>query len=247
VLAITALATIWRAQTTLLTPWARRLLWTGLLLPAAAVAHVLVQRVLHAPDGHFTGRNFGLWERLMTEGRVLVDYLTLIVAPRLSSSSLYYDDYVISTGLLAPASTLPAVLLVLGLLAGGVWARRRYPLVAFAALWFLAGHLIESTVVALEIYFEHRNYVPLFGPAFAAATLAVNATGKLRKPAIAGLACWLALAAGLAHLQARTWGSEEKLATYWHIEHPTSLRAQQQYAQYLVKAGRWDEARTVLA
>lgn len=247
ILAITALATIWRVRMASLSPWARRLLWAGLLLPAAVVAQVLVQRVLHAPDGHFIGRNFGLWERLMTEGRVLLDYLALIVAPRLSSSSLYYDDYVISTGLLTPVSTLPSLLVVLGLLAGGLWARKRYPLFAFAVLWFLAGHLIESTVVALEIYFEHRNYVPLFGPAFAAATLTVNAPGKLRKPALLGLLGWLVLASGLAHLQARTWGSEEKLATYWHVEHPNSLRAQQQYAQYLVKTGGWDEARSVFA
>src|SRR5690606_6333333 len=49
------------------------------------------------------------------------------------------------------------------------------------------------------------------------------------------------------HLQARTWGSEEKLATFWHVEHPDSLRAQQQYADYLVRTGRWDEANMVLA
>lgn len=247
ILAITTLATVCRGRVAALTPGARRFLWAALLIPTAAVVNVLLQRVLHAPEGYFAGRNFGLWERLMTEGRVLVDYLVLIFAPRLSSSSLYYDDYVISRELLEPAVTLPALILIVGLLVGAVCARRRYPLVAFALLWFLAGHLIESTVVALEIYFEHRNYVPLFGFAFAASSLAVNTFGKLRKPAIAGLVCWLALASSLAHLQARTWGSEQKLATFWHVEHPTSLRAQQQYAQYLLKSGRWDEAREALA
>ena len=247
ILAITALVTLGRVRMAGLTPWARRMLWAGLLSAAAVVAHVLLQRVLHAHDGHFTGRNFGLGERLMTEGRVLLDYAALIIVPRLSSSSLYYDDYVISTGLLTPDSTLPALLLVVGMLTGGIWFRKRYPLLAFGVLWFLAGHLVESTVVALEIYFEHRNYVPLFGPAFAAASYAINASGKLQKPVMAGLVCWLVLAAGLTHLQARTWGSEEKLATYWHVEHPASLRAQQQYAQYLVKAGHASEARTVLS
>src|SRR5690606_18353822 len=134
ILAITALTTICRPRVLTITAWSRRILWCGLLLPAAAVAYVLIKRVAHAPDGYFSGRNFGLWERLMTEGRVLLDYLALIIAPRLSSSSLYYDDYVISTGLFTPVSTLPAALLVLCTLAGALWGRKRYPLIAFAIL-----------------------------------------------------------------------------------------------------------------
>src|SRR5690606_9939181 len=53
ILAITALATICRPRLLAITAWGRRILWCGLLLPATAVALVLIQRVVHAPDGYF--------------------------------------------------------------------------------------------------------------------------------------------------------------------------------------------------
>ena len=38
---------------------------------------------------------------------------------------------------------------------------------AFAVLFFLAGHILESSIFPLELIFEHRNYLPSFGPWFA--------------------------------------------------------------------------------
>lgn len=247
VFALVICGTILHKRMASLASWPRRLVWAGLLMPTALVAYVLFKRVMNAPDGLYPGRNFGLAERLMTEGRVIIDYVMLIVAPRLSSSSLYNDDYVISKGLLDPISTLPAIVLILGASLAAYKLRRSHSVFAFGVLWFLAGHLIESTVVALEIYFEHRNYTPLFGPAFAVSYATFHARGKLRQHATLGLAAWLAMAFALTFLQARTWGSEARLATYWHIERPNSLRAQQQYAQYLIKSGRTAEARNMLA
>jgi hypothetical protein len=167
--------------------------------------------------------------------------------PRLSSSSLYNDDFAVSHGLLDPATTLPAMLVVLAGLGLGIAMRKRMPLLSFALLWFLAAHVIESSVVSLELYFEHRNYVPLFGPAFAVAMLVVRTQGKLRVPALAGLGAWLLLAGTILHLQARVWGDEAMLATVWHLEHPRSLRAQQQYAIYLYGQGRLQDAHAIMA
>ena len=225
----------------------RRVVWAGIALPSAAVLAMLGKIALNAPHGHYASRAFGLWERLMTEARVLVDYVSLILMPRLSSSSLYNDDFAISRGLLQPATTLPAILLVLAALAAGLCLLRRKPLPAFGLLWYLGAHVMESSVVALEIYFEHRNYVPLFGPAFAVSVMVLRASGNLRRPALLGLGAWLLLAAGITHLQARAWGSEERLAAYWHVEHPHSLRAQQQYASYLLDHDRPQEALAIMA
>ena len=47
----------------------------------------------------------------------------------------------------------------------------RYPLVCFAVLFFFLNHAIESSIIPLEIIFEHRNYLPsmfLFAPIAAA-------------------------------------------------------------------------------
>jgi tetratricopeptide (TPR) repeat protein len=246
-LALVTCATLLAPSMKALPTLPRRLVWTGIALPSAAVLAMLGKIALEAPTGHYASRSFGLWERLMTEARVLVDYTSLILMPRLSSSSLYNDDFVISRGLLDPATTLPAILLVLAALAAGLCLRRRKPFLAFGLLWYIGAHVMESSVVALEIYFEHRNYIPLFGPAFAMSAVVFRTTGNLRRPALIGLGAWLLLAAGITYLQARAWGSEERLAAYWHVEHPHSLRAQQQYASYLLGHDRQEEARAIMA
>jgi hypothetical protein len=37
---------------------------------------------------------------------------------------------------------------------------KKYPLISFGILFFLLNHLIESTILPLELFFEHRNYLP---------------------------------------------------------------------------------------
>ena len=97
---------------------------------------------------------------VLTEPRVLLDYLRLLLVPRVLSNGVYNDDYAWSTGL--AASGVDA--------AGACWrdrragrrrlrhggARRRWQ----PPLFFFAGHLLESTTIPLELYFEHRNYLP---------------------------------------------------------------------------------------
>jgi hypothetical protein len=194
----------------------------------------------------FSSRDYTMSERLMTQARALVQYANLIVIPRLSSSALYNDDFQISRALLQPGTTLPALLIVAGALVVAVAVRKRLPLLAFAVLWFLAAHAMESSVFPLEMYFEHRNYVPLFGPAFAIAAGVILMQGGLRRPLLAAFAVWMLLLAAISHLQATIWGDERLLATVWHLEHPRSLRAQQQYAIYLYDNGRRKEAHDAL-
>lgn len=246
-LALVTCATLLRESICHLPLASRGVLLAGMALPSLAVIAMLVRITFDAPEGHFATRDFGLWERLMTESRVLLDYVRLIFAPQLSSSSLYNDDYSISRGLLTPISTLPAIISVLGALAVGLATLRRAPLVAFGLLWFLTGHLMESSVVALEIYFEHRNYLPLFGPALAIAVGLARSQGHWRRPAFIGFTTWLIFASTITHLQARAWGNETLLATYWYVEHPNSLRAQQEYADHLLQRGRTEEAHRIMA
>ncbi len=122
----------------------------------------LVKAVLYG----FDGRPFSLAERVMTQPRVLVYYLSQIFYPIPQRLSLEHD-FTVSTSLLHPWTTLPAMLTV-GLLAafGLIFARKR-PVFGFAILFFLINHLVESTVLPLEMVFEHRNYLPslfLFWP-----------------------------------------------------------------------------------
>jgi tetratricopeptide (TPR) repeat protein len=69
-------------------------------------------------------------------------------------------DIGLSTGLLTPWTTLPALALTLAIPAGAWFFRNSCPLASFSLLFFWVNHLIEGTVIPLEIVFEHRNYLP---------------------------------------------------------------------------------------
>lgn len=108
-------------------------------------------------------RPFDLTQRLFTQTRVLWFYVGLAVFPRVSAFGLYHDDFVVSRGWLEPWNTLPAAFLWLVVLWLVWYWRRRVPFAAFGLAWFLVGHLLESTVLPLEMVHEHRNYLPLLG------------------------------------------------------------------------------------
>lgn len=111
-------------------------------------------------------RTFSLAERLMTEARIFWIYLRLILFPGMESFGLYHDDIAVSSDLLTPLTTLPAIfgVGVVGIL--GFLSRNRFPLAAFGVAWFFIGHSLESTFIPLELAHEHRNYLPLLGVCF---------------------------------------------------------------------------------
>ncbi|HEX5953486.1 MAG TPA: hypothetical protein VFY94_09950, partial [Rhodanobacteraceae bacterium] len=66
--------------------------------------------------GALAGRDFTLAQRLLTEPRVLVDYLHWTLFPNPLVLSLYHDEIAISTGLLTPWTTLGASLVLAALI-----------------------------------------------------------------------------------------------------------------------------------
>ena len=90
---------------------------------------------------------------------------------------------------------------------------------------------MKSTVLPLELYFEHRNYLPamlLFWPLgralFAGATRAA-----LRGVAAIAL---LALCAVITSQRADLWGKPEQMARLWALQNPASSRAQGTAAEF---------------
>jgi Flp pilus assembly protein TadD len=104
-------------------------------------------------------RPFSPMERLLTQGRVLFFYVSLLLYPIPSRLTLLHDID-ISRTLFDPWSTLAAIVgIVLCLLFAALKAKK-YPLLSFAILFFILNHLIEGTIIPLELIFEHRNYIP---------------------------------------------------------------------------------------
>jgi len=104
-------------------------------------------------------RHFTPTQRLMTEPRIVVFYLSQIFYPIISRYSIEHD-IAVSTSLLDPWSTLPGIILVLVLIGIGLSQMKKRPILSFTILFFFLNHVIESSFIALELVFEHRNYLP---------------------------------------------------------------------------------------
>lgn len=208
-------------------PGGRRALWTMyvalLFVPAAIVLAVLLQRFL--PAAAFSARPFTLAQRLLTECRVLVDYVRWTLLPTPRSLGFYHDDIAVSQGWLLPPATLVCAVLIAAALAAAVLLRRRMPLLALGIAWYFAAHLLTATIVPLELVFEHRNYFASIGLLLAAASLLMEIPPRLV------LLRWslplLAIAAYGAEtgMRAREWSDPIRFAESEAAEHPQSPRA----------------------
>lgn len=170
-------------------------------------------------------RDFTLTERLLTEPRVLADYFRLILLPGRSAMGPFQDDYIISRNVFDPATTAIAGLFWLAATVLAVISRRKVPVLAFAVLWFLVGHSLEGSVIPLEVYFEHRNYIPAMGPIFALAWGVWAVPAVYRRVAITLFLVWLGLAAFVLSETVRVWADPLLAAELWAAEHPRSERA----------------------
>jgi len=109
----------------------------------------------------YEARMFTLKERLLTEPRIIMYYLSQIFYPIASRFSLIHDIN-ISTSLFKPWTTIPAILAIVSLLGIGFSQTMKRPIVTLGILFFFMNHIIESTAIPLELIFEHRNYLPSF-------------------------------------------------------------------------------------
>ncbi len=195
-------------------------------LPALAIlSYTLIDP--EALFGAYQGRDFTLWGRLLTEARVILWYLGMILIPRTSELGLFLDDFAISLSLLDPMVTLPALIATATGVTTAFYGLRRAPVLGFAILWFLGGHLLESTVLPLEIAYEHRNYLPSFGIIFAVVyyvTLAFRYFGSSRLGWLVMFA-WLAVLAFGLHVRAYEWGEPRRHYSMEVQHHPKSPRA----------------------
>jgi len=203
---------------------------TFLLLPTMAIIAYLSTRVSY-PDWLIARRDFNGWERLLTEARILWLYLFKALVGLPGQLGVFHNDYPISRTLFQPLTFLACGAWVGTFVAALVW-RRRYPLFALAVLWYVAGHVLESTVLSLELYFEHRNYLPLVGPVFALCSILFLRSDQLRRAGMMIVPVVLFVNAWFLFSFASLWGEPSVASRYWAITNPTSVRAVSNLAMY---------------
>lgn len=224
----------------------------GVGLPVLAALVLLVFK----PAFFFGGyglRDFTPAERLLTEPRVLWDYIAAILVPNGPMLGLFHDDFPKSTGWLSPWTTLTSILAWLALLALAWRWRTRAPGLLAGVLLFLVGQSMESSVFGLELYFEHRNYLPSIGVLLAVASALGLLLQRLPKPTpgfrrtaplLLVLLCAVYLAA--THGRARVWASADTLYAQELAHNPDSPRLLGILAGRAIDAGDADAALTFI-
>jgi hypothetical protein len=206
--------------------WAIVFLW----LPALIVITYLVS-IFNYSDYMIQYRGFDAVERLLTEAQLLWVYLSKALVGLSGRLGVYQGDVEVVRSLWSPVALL-AVTGWLVLAFGAVAWRRRYPLFALAVLWYLAGHLLESTVVPLELYFEHRNYLPIVGPIIALTALLILHSEQVRVVALRVIPLVVLVNAWFLYSFASLQGEPRLAAHYWVAKYPDSARAVTNLVKY---------------
>ena len=198
----------------------------GLLLPAIGCLVWLIEDPQRFLAGYAV-RTFNMEERLLTEARVLLFYLKLIITPSLRQFALFHDDIAVSQGWLHPLSTLPSVIAVIALFLSGIFLTRMRPIVGLGILWFFAGHVLESTFLPLEIAFEHRNYLADFGILLAFFYLLLNPAYSTKTLPFRRISAvlFVGIYFGITFVRAGQWDNNLDQEVYEAAHHPDSIRA----------------------
>jgi hypothetical protein len=193
-------------------------------------------------------RNFTLSTRLLSEARIIVDYIAWTITPAPGGLSFYHDDFVVSKSLVSPWSTLPSVLLIAALVIAAWCIRRRSPLVGLGIALFLGCHVLTGTILPLELIYEHRNYFASIGLMIAVVTALrgtmtdIQGSGQTAFPiARAGLLAvlfvwWTALTA----MTADAWNDPLSLARELVFRAPNSPRAQYELGRTYIIYSHYD-------
>ncbi len=182
----------------------------GLVLLAVSIISYLHFAAMEQILKLFLKQDFTLAERLLTEPRVVVFYLSILLLPLPSRLNLEHD-IAVSTSLLDPVTTLLSVItIVLLLVVAVIAARKKHKILSFAILWFFGNLVIESSVIPLALAYEHRTYLPSVFLFLAVAHYFFSAAKNHLKPAAALFAGLILLFSGLTLARNHTWADLER-------------------------------------
>lgn len=240
--------------------------WKVWLIVFAVMPLVALVFYLSIGERYLSGysiRHFTPYERVLTELRILWEYVFKIYIPLNSSLNLFNDGFQVSRGLLSPVSTLVSLLSWVAVLGLAILKYKQWPFFAFGLCWFLGGHLLESTILGLELYFEHRNYLPslglvilVVGSAFQwvercfkeNSSLTMKQLLSKRKVIllVSVFALWLCWLGFVLKGESESWSSSREMAISSLRERPESLRATQEAAAYFANVGDYQQSAMIL-
>jgi len=125
----------------------------------------------------YSQREFTPVQRIMTQWRVIMHYIGLMFYPDASRLNLDYH-FALSYSLFKPVTTILSLIAIITMVVMAIYLVKKELLISFSILWFLGNLAIESSIIPLELVYEHRTYLPSMFPVLA---LTVFADRYIRK------------------------------------------------------------------
>jgi hypothetical protein len=190
------------------------------------------------------------YQGLLTQTRIIFDYLQEIIFPSNSSFGYFHDDIEVSKRLLDPIQTLFSVVALVIILAISIYrALSSRSLIAFGVLFFFIGHSLESSILPLELYFEHRNYLPSVGVVVALILSGYLIAQKIHAEFMIAfcLVGYLGITAFISIERTIIWNSSDVGIALSQMNHPESPRSVAAFAIYQADNGFYESSLRHLA
>lgn len=187
----------------------------------------------------YSARGFTPYQRVITQFRVVIFYISLLIFPKPSRLNLEHD-FSLSYSFIEPITTILSFSALIALLCFSVWLAKRERLLSFAILWYLGNLVLESSVIPLEIIFEHRNYLPSMLLCFLGTT-AVFRFVKGKRQSMILLCAIVVLFSFWTFKRNSIWS--DKILFYEDAlnKSPSNVRVHMDLAEALIGKGRFDE------
>jgi len=190
-------------------------------------------------DG-YANRDFTLAQRVLTQLRVVILYISLLIWPQPARLNLDHE-IALSYSLVNPVTTLLSMIVIMVLIFLAILCARREPLISFCIFWYFGNLLIESSIIGLELIFEHRNYLPSMLAIFPAIVLVF----RYLKPAWLGVVVLCAVGAlftGWTFERNKDWSDEITLYRDCVEKAPAKARPYNNLGAALVRVGKFEAA-----
>jgi len=121
--------------------------------------------IIHLLAGHqneilmdYSTLKYTVLQRMLTETRIVIYYLSLIFYPH--PSRLIFDyDFPVSHSLIDPVTTLFSLGLIAGLIWTACYTAKRGRLISFCIFWYL-GNLAIEAIFPYDFIWDYRTYLP---------------------------------------------------------------------------------------
>ncbi|MFC1837669.1 tetratricopeptide repeat protein [Thermodesulfobacteriota bacterium] len=188
----------------------------------------------------YGSRDFTMEQRVLTEIRVVLFYISLLFLPYPARLNLDHD-FNLSLSLLNPPATFLSLCVLAGLFCLAIILGKRERIVSFSILWFLGNLIIESSVIGLEIIFEHRTYLPSMLPVLALVMTGSRIPAKRWMQVLAATLIVLLFSAW-TYQRNLVWQDEVTLRRDAAAKAPVKPRALAILANALERKGQFEEA-----